>query len=48
MGTDGQFLYVSPNYDTNIVRLGERLGYDSMGGWMSVFAELAKHDSLLR
>jgi CubicO group peptidase (beta-lactamase class C family) len=48
VGKDGQFLYVSPDYDTIIVRLGERLGYDSMDGWMSLFAELAAHDPPLR
>jgi CubicO group peptidase (beta-lactamase class C family) len=43
-GKDGQFLYVAPERATIIVRVGERHGYETMGGWTRLFAALAAHD----
>lgn len=43
-GKDGQFLYVAPERDTIIVRLGEAHGYDARSGWISLFAALAAHE----
>jgi CubicO group peptidase (beta-lactamase class C family) len=43
-GKDGQFLFVAPAHQAIIVRLGEKHGYSTTGGWTQLFAALAAHD----
>jgi CubicO group peptidase (beta-lactamase class C family) len=43
-GKDGQFLYIAPEHNAIVVRLGETHGYRGMSGWTALFAQLAAHD----
>ncbi len=45
LGKDGQFLYVDPQTNVIIVRLGESLGQMGTQGWIALFTRLAQEAS---